>query len=124
MTAKTGLFTGFAIAYQLADWHGYDVGSAPGCRNALFAERGTKELGDHGADDCCDPAFAIEHRCSRRAVVDDQTVIPLIHFKKTGARELALGCVLHKSTTDRASLAFGVGHRHDTIIGHERRYPD
>src|SRR5215831_8704360 len=114
----------FEKADQLADWHGYDVGSAPGCRNTLLTERRPEDLRDHCADDCRDPAFAIEHRCSRSTVVDGKAVSPLIYFEKAGASESALCCVLHKSATDGAWLAIGVGQCHDTVVRHERRHPD
>src|SRR4029453_5633691 len=109
----------FERSHEFADRHGHDVGRAPGCRNALFAEWCAENLRDHSADHGCDPAFAIEHGCSGSAVVDDETVIPLVYFKKTGTREFAIGCVLDKSPGDSAPLAIGIGHRHDAVVGHE-----
>ena len=114
----------FVRSHQLADWHGYDVGRAPRCRNALFAEWRAENLGDDGADDGCDPAFAIEHRCSRSAVIDDEAVISFVYFEKTGARESAIGSVLHEPASYSAPFAIGVGHRHDAVVRHERRHPD
>src|SRR5262245_66294206 len=68
----------FEKADQLADWHGYDVGSAPGCRNTLLTERRPEDMRDHCADDCRAPDFAIEQLLSRRTVVSHPAVRYLI----------------------------------------------
>ena len=79
---------------------------------------------DHGADDSRDPALAVKHRRSGSTVVDHEAVIPLIDFKKGGAREPAVVRVLYEPARHGAWALVRIGERHDTIFWHKRRHPD
>src|SRR5262245_9911444 len=84
---------------QLLNWHGYDIGHSPGSRHASFAKWGLEYLRHDCGNDRHDPSLAVEYRRSRSTVVDGETVIALIHFQESGAREPAIGCVFYKSAS-------------------------
>ena len=113
---------GFGSLDQVLDRHGHDIGSSPCGRNANFAEWRRESLRDHSADDSRDPALAIEHGCSRSAVVDRKPIIPVIHFEESGAREPAVVHVLHEPAARRTWSLVWIGECHETIFGHERRH--
>ena len=115
---------GFGRSYEFSDWHRYDIGHSPSCRNAPFAKRRFENLRDDSADDRCDPALAIEHRRSRRTVINGKTVIPVVHFEQRSARKPAFGCVLHEPATYGAQLAIWIGESDEAIFRHERRHSD
>src|SRR5262249_35598542 len=68
--------------HQRPDWHGHDIRRSP-CRRHSFLAKGCAEnLCDDGADYRCNPAVAIEHRSSGRAVIDNKAIIPVINFEQ------------------------------------------
>ena len=51
----------FGEFHQLVDRHRHDIGCSPCRRSPQYAKWRLENLRDHGADDRCNPALAIEH---------------------------------------------------------------
>ncbi len=75
-------------AIQHLDGNGHNVGHAPCGRDPYLAVTPMDALRENVADDRRDPAVAINHGCSRSAVVDDEPILAFIHFQERHAGEL------------------------------------
>jgi hypothetical protein len=98
-----------SVALRKAPQHDRDrrnVGLSPRCRNPNLPERERyclcKEVGHHSNH----PACAVQHRCTRGAMIHDKAIFSVVHFEQRGAGEAALLAIFYKAAS-RTALAIG-----------------
>src|SRR5262249_425495 len=109
---------------QYLDRHGDDVGHSPCGRDSDFAGGEDETLREYIVDDRDDPALAVDHRCSRRAVIDDKPVVAFVHLEERRAGKLAVIAVLPETAAHETRPAIRIGQRRDLLVRSERRRTD
>src|SRR5579872_5008540 len=105
---------------QRLDWHGCDIGHTPSRRHPHFVGSPPDALREYVAHDCHNPPVAIDHRCSRRAVIDDQAILALINLQERHACELSILAQLNEPAFDWVQATSGISESHDLLLRQQR----
>ena len=77
---------------------GHDIGALPRRRDPYHVGQKIHCPGHQCCNDCHDPAIAIEHGRSRGAMIEHQTIVPIVNFKKCGTGEFVIAPLLDEAT--------------------------
>src|SRR5262245_60824766 len=118
------LSVGLEKIVQRMERHGHDVRHPPRRRYSYLAICPMDALREHIADDCCNSAVTIEHRCSGRTMINNEAVFALIQFQERHAGNLAIVSYTYEPSSYDARAAFRIGDGYNLLFRRKRLPPN